>query len=150
MKTFFLSISICLTFFSNGQIIKIGENLKTEFNKIKKPYFFKGPNFTGWTEGSGIFLIGTKPNANDCDFLLLSLKDTTLIGVFKTSQPNIFLFDTEGNSILSMASDFFFLPEWTVKNKTKVSATDKTIYNVLDELYEQTLRQMTDSQTKEQ
>lgn len=140
MKIFFLSIAFCWTFLSNGQIIKIGDNLKTEFNKINKPHFFEAPNFTGWTEGSGMFLIGAKPNPNDCDFLFLALKDTTLIGVFKTSKPNTFLFDTEGNSIVTTTSDFFILPEWTVKNKTKISSSDKTIYNVLDKLYEETMQ----------
>jgi hypothetical protein len=150
MKTFFLSISICLTFSLNAQIIKIGDNLKTEFNKINKPYFFKGPNFTGWTEGSGIFLIGAKPNANDFDFLLLSLKDTTLIGVFKTSQPNIFFFDTEGNSILSTASDFFSCLSGQLKTKQKFQPQTKQFTMCLTNSMSKHCRQMTDSQMKEQ
>jgi hypothetical protein len=86
---------------ANAQAIKQGDDLKIEFNKLNERYFFKAPNLTSWTEGTGMLFIGTKPNSADCDFLFIALKDTTLIGVIIMSKPNYFLFDREGNSILS-------------------------------------------------
>jgi hypothetical protein len=140
MKKILFLLIITATFSANAQNLRQGDNLKTEFNKIITHYYFKAPSFTGWTEGQNMLLIGDKPNPNDCDFVFLALQDTTLIGAFKTKAPNIFLFDTEGNSILSNTSEFFYLPLWTVKNKTKIVSTDKTILNVLDKLYEQTMQ----------
>jgi len=140
MKYIFLLLTIFLTLSSTAQTIKQGDNLKTEFKKISKPYFFEAPSFTGFAEGKKMFLIGSKPKPNDCDFLFIALKDTTLIGVYKVSKPISFLFDTEGNSILNKQSDFFVLPLWTVKNKTKVSSSDKKIISLLDKLYEMTLQ----------
>jgi hypothetical protein len=137
LLTILLSV---VTLFSIAQTIKLGDNLQIEYRKLEKPYFFKAPNFTGWTEGANMFLIGAKPKPIDCDYVFLALKDTTLIGIFKTTQPNVFMFDTKGNSILSDSSYFFLLPLWTVKNKTKIDSSDKTILSVLDKLYETTLQ----------
>jgi tetratricopeptide (TPR) repeat protein len=140
MKYLFTLLAIFSALCSSEQTIKKGDNLQTEYKKISKPYFFNAPNFTGWAEGSNMFFIGTKPNANKCDFLFIALKDTTLIGVFKIGSSNVFLFDTEGNSILSTMSEFFFLPLWTVKKKTKLMSSDKTILSLLDRMYEKTLQ----------
>lgn len=133
-------MTLILTIASNAQKIKQGDNLKDEFNRINKPYYYNAPSFTEFAEGSNMILIGSKPNPEDCDFLFVALKDTTLIGVFKVSTPNSFLFDTEGNSILNSTSDFFILPLWTVKNKTQVSASDKNVISLLDKLYEKTMQ----------
>jgi len=140
MKYLITTLSILATFICNGQILKVGDNLKTEFKKIAKPYYFAAPGFTGWAEGANMLLIGDKPNPNDCDFVFIALQDTTLIGVFTTKAPNVFMFDTEGNSILSNTSEFFYLPLWTVKNKTKIVPSDKTILTLLDKMYEQTMQ----------
>src|SRR6188768_2926481 len=101
MKYLITVLTILLTFTCIGQVIKQGDNLKTELHKIAKPYYFDGPTFTGWTEGTNMLLIGSKPNPNDCDFVFIALHDTTLIGIFTTKAPNIFMFDAQGNSILS-------------------------------------------------
>jgi hypothetical protein len=140
MKYLITTLTIFATVICNGQILKEGDNLKIEFKKIVKPYYFEAPSFTGWTEGANMLLIGSKPNPNDCDFVYIALHDTTLIGTFTTKAPNLFMFDTEGNSTLSSTSEFFYLPEWTVKSKTKIVATDKTILTVLDKMYEQTMQ----------
>lgn len=140
MKYLISVLTILASFICNAQTIKQGDNLKTEFKKITKPYYFTAPKFTDWIEGTNMLLIGDKPNPNDCDFVFIALHDTTLIGVFTTKAPNVFMFDTEGNSILNNTSEFFTLPEWTVKTKAKISSTDKTIYNVLDKLYDETMQ----------
>jgi len=140
MKYILSILTIILTLSSNAQTLKQGDNLKAEFKKISIPYYFEAPNFTGFAEGRGILLIGSKPNPNDCDFLFIALKDTTLIGIYKVAKPVSFIFDTEGNSILNTNSDFFVLPSWTVKNKTQVSASDKKIILLLDKLYEKTMQ----------
>jgi len=140
MKNILLLLTIFATLTSNAQNIKQGDNLKAEFKKLDKPFYFEAPSFTGWTEGSKMLLIGSNPNLNDCDFLFIALKDTTLIGIFKISKPNVFMFDTEGNSILSKTYDFFFLPIWIVKNKTRIVSSDKIVFKVLDKLYEQTMQ----------
>ena len=140
MKYLITTLIIFAAFICNGQILKQGDNLKTEFKKIAKPYYFAAPSFTGWTEGANMILIGAKPNPNECDFVFIALQDTTLIGIFTTKAPNVFMFDTEGNSILSNTSEFFYLPLWTVKSKTKIVTTDKTILSVLDKMYEQTMQ----------
>ena len=133
-------LTLILTTSLNAQTIKQGDNLKVEFNKISKPYYYNAPSFTGFAEGSNMILIGSKQNPKECDFLFVALNDTTLIGVFKVSAPNLFLFDTEGNSILNSSSDFFILPLWTVKNKTQISASDKKVILLLDKLYEKTMQ----------
>ena len=148
MKYLITTLAIFATFICNGQILKQGDNLSTEFKKIARPYYFAAPGFTGWTEGANMLLIGDKPNPNDCDFVFIALRDTTLIGVFTTKAPNVFMFDTEGNSILNDTSEFFYLPLWTVKNKTKIVATDRTILSVLDKMYEQ-IMQANDGQLDE-
>jgi len=125
---------------SRGQTIKQGDNLGLEYKKMGNPYFFNAPGFTGWAEGTGIFLIGEKSKPMDCDLLFIALKDTTLIGVFKIDNPSVFMFDTEGNSILNSTSKLFLLPSWVVKKKTKVNPSDKTILLLLDKLYEKTLQ----------
>jgi len=140
MKSLISTLTILATFICNGQIIKQGDNLRTEFNKITRPYYFAAPNFTNWTEGTNMLLIGDKPNLNDCEFVFIALHDTTLIGAFTTKAPSIFLFDTEGNSILSSTSKFFLLPLWTVKKNTKVISSDKAILSLLDKIYEKTLQ----------
>ena len=140
MKYLFTLVTVLCSLCSIGQTIKQGDNLKTEYKKISKPYFFNGPNFTPWIEGAGILLIGEKPKATDCNFLFLALKDTTLIGVFKMSNPPAFIFDTEGNSTISSVSQTFLLPSWVVKRKTKINGSDKTVLTLLDKLYEKTLQ----------
>lgn len=125
---------------SFAQTIKIGDNLKQEFKKIDKAYFFDAPPFTEWAEGTGMLLIGDKPTPRDCANLFLALKDTTLIGVFKFTKPYIFLFDTKGESVLTTVSEFFMIPAWVVKRNTKVSAADRTFYTILDQIYEQALQ----------
>ena len=140
MKNLFALFLILPGLFLTGQTINQGDHLKTEYKKISKPYFFNGPNFTPWVEGAGILLIGAKPKATDCNFLFLALKDTTLIGVFKMSNPPAFIFDTEGNSIMNSTSQTFVLPAWVVKKRTKVSSSDKTVFSLLDKLYEKTLQ----------
>jgi hypothetical protein len=140
MKYLITTLAIFATFICSGQILKQGNNLKTEFNKIAKPYFFAAPSFTGWTEGTNMLLIGDKPNPNDCDFVFIALHDTTLIGIFTIKAPNVFMFDTEGNSILNSTSQFFLLLLWTVKKNAKVVSSDKTILSLLDKIYEKTLQ----------
>lgn len=140
MKYIITTLAMFATVICHGQILKAGDTLKAEFKKVAKPYYFTAPSFTGWTEGDNMLLIGSKPNPNDCDFVFIALHDTTFIGIFKTKEPNGFMFDTEGNSILSNTSEFFYLPVWVLKNKTKIYATDKTILTVLDQMYEQTMQ----------
>jgi tetratricopeptide (TPR) repeat protein len=139
MKTFLLLLSFFWTSCLFGQSIKIGDNLQQEFDKIDTPYFFDAPSFTDWAEGSGMMMIASKPNPNECDYVFLALKDTTLIGAYIDSQLKILL-DTEGNSILSIASDFMIIPEWAIKRHAKIDATDKTIYTILDNMYAQALQ----------
>lgn len=140
MRHLFLLLLTTASLSSNAQTMKQGDNLRTEFNKISNPYYFKAPSFTGWTEGANMLLIGDKPNPTDCDYVFLALKDTTLIGVFKTKAPYALMFDTEGNSILGNTSEYFLLPLWTVKRNTQVVSTDKTILLLLDKMYEKTLQ----------
>jgi len=142
-----------LTLCTHAQTLKQGDHLRTEFNKIGKPYYFKAPNFTAWAEGANMLLIGDKPNLNDCDFVFLALHDTSLVGVFRTKAPNEYLFDTEGNSILGKPSKYFTLPLWVVKKNTKVLSSDKAILTLLDKMYEKTLQadndQLDEATTKE-
>jgi hypothetical protein len=140
MRFLVLPFVAFLALSATGQTFNKGDNLQTAFKKIEKPYFFKAPNFTPWSEGANLLLIGDKPNPNNSDYLFLALQDTTLIGVFKTKPPSFFLFDTEGNSVLSTSSDFFLLPLWTVKNNAKIISSDKTIVSVLDKLYDATMQ----------
>ena len=140
MRSLLLAFASFVTLSVFGQTVNKGDNLQIAYRKIGKPYFFKAPGFTPWAEGTNMWLIGNKPNQNSCDYLFLALQDTTLIGVFNTKQPNYFLFDTEGNSILNTKSDYFFLPLWTVKRTAKISASDTTILVVLDKLYDATLQ----------
>lgn len=140
MKYFFLLLIMIITHSSDAITLKKGDNLRTEFKKIGSPYYFQAPSFTGFAEGRNMLLIGSKPNPNECDYLFIALKDTTLIGVFKVAEPVSFLFDTEGNAILNASSDFFLLPLWVVKNKTHVDSSDKKIFSLLDKLYEKTLQ----------
>lgn len=77
MKRLLFLLLTTATVYSNAQTLKQGDNLRTEFNKISNPYYFKAPNFTGWTEGANMLLIGDKPNPNECDFVFLALQDTT-------------------------------------------------------------------------
>jgi hypothetical protein len=140
VKHLLSGFTILVTLVCKAQTIKQGDNLKTEFRKVTQPYYFKAPRFTDWAEGINMLLIGARPNPNDCSFLFIALHDTTLVGVFTTKTPNVFMFDTGGNSILNNTSEFFILPEWTVKNKTKILPTDKTVYNLLDRLYDETLQ----------
>jgi hypothetical protein len=140
MKCFLSLLLITATFASTAQTLKLGDNIRTEFNKISKPYYFKAPSFTVWAEAANMLLIGDKPNLNDCDFLFLTLHDTTLIGVFKTKAPNLFMFDTEGNSILSSTSEYFLLPLWIVKRNTQVVSSDKSILSLFDKMYEKTMQ----------
>jgi hypothetical protein len=139
MKTFLLLLSCFWTSSLFGQSIKIGDNLQQEFDKIDTPYFFDAPSFTDWAEGSGMMMIASKPDPNECGYVFLALKDTTLIGAYIDSQLKILL-DTEGNSILSVASDFLIIPEWAIKRHAKIEATDKTIYTILDNMYAQALQ----------
>lgn len=140
MKRLLFLLLTTATVYSNAQTLKQGDNLRTEFNKISNPYYFKAPSFTGWTEGANMLLIGDKPNPKECDFVFLALQDTTLIGVFKTKAPNVFMFDTEGNSLLDKPSEYFLLPLWTVKKNSQVVSTDKTILSLLDKMYQKTLQ----------
>ena len=140
MRTLLLLASFLWATCSYAQTIKIGDNLKQEFKKIDKAYFFDAPPFTEWAEGTGMLLIGDQPIPQDCEHLFLALKDTTLIGVFRVTKPNIFLFDTRGESVLTTASEFFMIPGWVVKRNTKVSAADRTFYTILDQMYEQALQ----------
>ncbi|WP_222166656.1 tetratricopeptide repeat protein [Edaphocola aurantiacus] len=139
MKTFLLLLSCFWTSYLFGQSIKIGDNLQQEFDKIDTPYFFDAPSFTDWAEGSGMMMIASKPNPNECEYVFLALKDTTLIGAYIDRQLKILL-DTEGNSVLSVASDFMIIPEWAVKRHAKIDATDKTIYTIFDNMYAQALQ----------
>ncbi|MEO5891678.1 MAG: hypothetical protein ABIQ31_15630 [Ferruginibacter sp.] len=140
MKHLITTLTILATFICNAQTIKPGDYLKTEFKKIIKPYYFAAPSFTGWTEGANMLLIGDKPNPNDCDFVFIALQDTTLIGVFTTKTPNTFLLDTDGNSILGKPFEFFLLPLFTIKNKTKIASSDKTVLSLLDKFYDITMQ----------
>ncbi len=47
MKYLITTLTIFATFICNGQILKQGDNLKTEFKKIAKLYYFTAPSFTG-------------------------------------------------------------------------------------------------------
>jgi len=140
MKHLLCFLAMIGTLNANSQDIKQGDNLRIEFNKIDKHYFFKAPNLTNWTEGADMFLIGAKPTAADCNFFFIALKDTTLIGVLTMSKPNAFMFDTEGDCILNDSSEFFILPVWCVKNKTKIVQTDQAVVNMLDKMYDQTMQ----------
>lgn len=140
MKFVITTLTIFATFICNGQILKQGDNLKAEFKKVVKPYYFAAPSFTAWTEGANMLLIGDKPNPNDCEFVFIALHDTTLIGIFTMKAPNVFMFDIVGNSILSSTSEFFLLPLWTVKRNTTVVSSDKAILYLLDKMYEKTLQ----------
>lgn len=140
IKTFLLVLTIFGAMPIYSQSIKQGDNIQEEFKKIDNLYFFETPSFTDWIEGSKMLFIGSKPNPITCDFLFIALQDTTLIGIYKVQEPSSFVFDTEGNSILSETSEFFVLPLWTVKNKARITSSDSTVLKLLDDLYEQTLQ----------
>jgi hypothetical protein len=141
MKYSFLLWLLFLVIKSYSQNLKEGDNIKTEFKKITKRYYFEAPPFTEWIEGKDILLIGNKPNATECSYLFIATThDTTLIGVFKQAEPSGFMFDDEGNSILGKQIDYFLLPIWIVKNKTKISSSDTTIVSLLDKLYNEMLQ----------
>lgn len=131
---------ILATLSAGAQNLKQGGSLKAEFEKINNPYFFKAPEFSGWVESRNLILIVDKPNTNDCDFVFLAEQDTTLVGVFTTKEPKRFLLDMEGNSTLSVTSNYFLLPMWTVKRNTKVISSDTTILLLLDKICEKTLQ----------
>lgn len=131
---------ILATLSAGAQNLKQGGSLKAEFEKINNPYFFKAPEFSGWVESRNLILIVDKPNTNDCDFVFLAEQDTTLVGVFTTKEPKRFLLDMEGNSTLSVTSNYFLLPMWTVKRNAKVISSDTTILLLLDKIYEKTLQ----------
>ncbi len=131
---------ILATLSTSAQNLKQGDNLKAEFEKIHNPYFFKAPEFSGWVESRNMILIGDKPNPNDCEFVFLALQDTTVIGAFINKEAKYFLLDMEGNSTLSVTSNYFLLPMWTVKRNIKVISSDTTILLLLDKIYEKTLQ----------
>ncbi|HQW22889.1 MAG TPA: hypothetical protein PLI47_06290 [Bacteroidia bacterium] len=131
---------ILATLSASAQNLKQGGNLKAEFEKINNPYYFKAPEFSGWVESRNMILIGDKPNPNDCDFVFLALQDTTVIGAFINKEAKYFLLDMEGNSTLSVTSNYFLLPMWTVKRNAKVISSDTTILLLLDKIYEKTLQ----------
>lgn len=140
MKNVFYVLVIFASIGSQAQSLKTGDNIKKEFKKSDKLYYFSAPTFTEWTEASNMIIISSQPNMAEADFVFLALKDTTLIGAFKTSEPYYFLLDTEGNSILGEKSETFLLPAWTVKNKTKINKKDKSIVTILDKIYQKTLQ----------
>lgn len=140
MKCVITIAAFFATFICHGQILKHGDNLKTAFSKIARPYYFPAPEFTAWAEGANMLFIGDKPNPNDCDFVFIALRDTTLIGIFTTKSPNVFMFDTAGNSILTHTSEYFLLPLWTVRKNTKVVSSDKAVLLLLDKIYEKSLQ----------
>lgn len=140
MKHLVTTIIILVALIGNAQTIKPGDNLKTEFKKLAAPYYSPASGFTAWREGAKLLLIGDKPNPNECEFVFMALKDTTLIGVLKNTKPVSFMFDTIGTSILSNPTSYFVLPEWTVKKKTKIISSDKMVLSLLDKMYEKTLQ----------
>jgi hypothetical protein len=148
MKFLLLPFMALLAFSVSGQTINKGDNVQTSFKNIKHPYFFEAPKLTPWAEGSNMLLVGDKPNPNNCDYLFVALKDTTLVGVYKLTTPNYFLLDTEGNSVLGTTSDFFLLPSWALKRNANINSSDRTIVSVLDDLY-QTTMQANDGQPDE-
>lgn len=140
MKNIIFFIVIFSFLSTQAQTLKTGDNLKKEFKKSDNHYYFSAPTFTDWAEAANMIMISPKPNFTEADFVYLALKDTTLIGAFKTSEPYYFLFDIEGNSILGNKSDYFLLPTWAVKNKTKINSKDKVVLNILDKIYQKTLQ----------
>jgi len=139
MKQILFLLLMLGSFISNAQEISIGNNLTVELKKLDTLYYHNAPNFTSWIEGDNMFIIGENPNLPDCDYIFLALSDSTLIGAFKPSA-NIFMFDTNGDSIIDNTSTFFVLPTWVVKNKTKIISSDKTAIQLLDTLYEKMLQ----------
>ena len=139
MKYVFLTGLILLASRLQSQTLKEGDNIKDEFKKITNPFYFRGPLLTEWAEGLNMILIGAKSNPKQCDYLFIATSDTTLVGVFKQTEGG-FMFDEEGNSILGKQSQYFLLPLWIIKNKTRVSSSDIKIITLLDKLYEKTLQ----------
>ena len=140
MKFIFISLILLASIICKAQEIKIGDNLHTEFNKIKTRFYFDAPQFSNWTEASNMIMIGSKPRPMDCNIIFLALKDSTLIGVFGTKEPNTFLFDINGNSILELKSEFFILPAWVIKNKKNINSNDKKIFSLFDKFYLKTMQ----------
>ncbi len=134
MKYLLTIATIFTVTISLAQSVKEGDNLKEIYKKIANPNFKAAPKVTYWKEGEGIFFIGAEP------FVLIALKDTTLIGLFTRESPSGFLFDTIGNSTLSLSSHVFTFPYWIIKRNAKVSSSDETILKLMEELYSTTLQ----------
>jgi hypothetical protein len=126
--------SLLMTGFTQAQIAP-GDNLREAYAEIAHPYFFAAPKFTPWAEGVNMLLIGTEPEAKDCEYVLMALSDTTLIGVYVKAE-NSFRVDQTGDGFLGENIPFFLLPTWTVKQHTRIDGDDKMVLDVLDALFE--------------
>ncbi len=142
-------ISILLPVYVTAQAVKEGDNLAWLYKKAGSYYFHKALVFTPWVEAADMLMIGSKPNPVDCDYLFLALRDSTLIGIYKNTEPASFLFDKDGKSILAKPTDYFVLPTWIVKRKTRIDSTDKKLLVLLNQLYNQTMQADNGSPTEE-
>ena len=140
LRIFLVTVALFAALCVDAQPINKGENVYDAYRKIEHPYFFKMPPATGWAEGADMLFIGRNANPNTDDFLFLALKDTTIIGVYKKTDPLEFLLVGKHDSILDNSSQYFFLPLWVVDLHSKIAPNDSAVLHLLNKAYQSVLQ----------
>lgn len=133
-------IMLAATLPLHPQTPKSGDDLKKMYADMPVKFYFPAPAFTPWHEGRNMLMVGEFPSPNLCEFVLLALSDTTLIGAFNTTGNLVFQFDTDGDGLLDQTCEYFLLPLWTVKSHANISQNDHSLLSVLNDVYEQMMQ----------
>lgn len=131
---------LCSMNFVNAQTPQRGDNIYNVFSKFDSTHLRTAFKVSNWVEGKIVFAQASGWENSDPEFLFLRSQKLDFFAVQHIKQPEYFLIDTDGDSVLDTQSNDLWLPFWVVKKNSIISKKDKSIIKLLDKTYELTLQ----------
>lgn len=140
MRAAFLAFLLLALTVVHAQAPQKGDDLAEHFSRFPSAYAFDAPAFSSWAEGKEVILMGIAPDLDNNEFLFMATAERIPFGVFVRAATDYFLLDTDGDRKIDVQSVHMWIPAWTIRRKTQIAATDKTVYNLFDKLYQSMLQ----------
>lgn len=116
--------------------MNIGDNLYTEFHKLKSVKEIDCPPMSPWKEENQLLLLCLSEDVTANNLYFISTADKQLFGMFiKQSDSSYYLLDLNNDSILDSKSTTFYLPYHFIKRKTKISSRDTSVLKMFNHFF---------------
>ena len=131
-----LTIFLTTFFRYESQALKVGDNIYTEFQKLKSTKQIESPAMSSWLEENHLLLIWTDNDTSTNSSYYISTEDKKIFGAyFKQRGSSYYLLDINADSILETKTTTFYMPYQFIKSKSNISSTDTSVLKMFSHFF---------------